>query len=222
MWCAWPSWRRTRGHPGRVVNSVIVDRYLGIMVLLAMGLVAALLRPGHVACADRGCHGCIVFRRAAGGVAAAPALVGERWQSAAIVSGRAVRLLRLPMPWPTRSRPTTARAIRPWTRGIPDLQPAADRLERGHRLGVGLRLPLTVYLVFVPLTAVALLLPAFGGLGVRELTYVGLVRRGRRAAGHRAGALVGRVYHHRRHRAGRRGDVSGKRFAQDSASRVVG
>jgi uncharacterized membrane protein YbhN (UPF0104 family) len=40
--------------------------------------------------------------------------------------------------------------------------------------GLGLALPLTVYLAFVPLTAVALLLPAFGGLGVRELTYAGL------------------------------------------------
>lgn len=40
--------------------------------------------------------------------------------------------------------------------------------------GVGLRLPPVVYFVCVPLTAVALLLPAFGGLGVRELSYVGL------------------------------------------------
>jgi hypothetical protein len=41
-------------------------------------------------------------------------------------------------------------------------------------LGLGLHLPLAAFLVFVPLTSVALLLPAFGGLGVRELTYVGL------------------------------------------------
>ncbi len=40
--------------------------------------------------------------------------------------------------------------------------------------GLGLRLPLAVYFALVPLTAVALLLPAFGGLGVRELSYVGL------------------------------------------------
>ncbi|MDJ8954088.1 lysylphosphatidylglycerol synthase domain-containing protein, partial [Clostridium perfringens] len=43
--------------------------------------------------------------------------------------------------------------------------------------GLGLDLPLPVFLVFVPLTAVALLLPAFGGLGVRELSYVNLFAR---------------------------------------------
>jgi uncharacterized membrane protein YbhN (UPF0104 family) len=32
----------------------------------------------------------------------------------------------------------------------------------------------SAYFVFVPLTAVVLLLPAFGGLGVREMSYVGL------------------------------------------------
>jgi uncharacterized membrane protein YbhN (UPF0104 family) len=40
--------------------------------------------------------------------------------------------------------------------------------------GLGLHLPLVTYLVFVPLTAMVLLLPAFGGLGVRELSYVSL------------------------------------------------
>jgi uncharacterized membrane protein YbhN (UPF0104 family) len=40
--------------------------------------------------------------------------------------------------------------------------------------GLGLYLPVSTYLIFVPLTALALLLPSFGGLGVRELTYAGL------------------------------------------------
>ena len=43
--------------------------------------------------------------------------------------------------------------------------------------GLGLRLPVSAYFVFVPLTAVVLLLPAFGGLGVREMSYVGLFGR---------------------------------------------
>jgi uncharacterized membrane protein YbhN (UPF0104 family) len=55
---------------------------------------------------------------------------------------------------------------------------AFNALQIGWNLaiaqGLGLTLPLVSYLVFVPLTAVALLLPAFGGLGVRELSYVGL------------------------------------------------
>jgi len=40
--------------------------------------------------------------------------------------------------------------------------------------GLDMQAPLSAFLIFVPLTSVALLLPAFGGLGVRELTYVGL------------------------------------------------
>jgi uncharacterized membrane protein YbhN (UPF0104 family) len=36
-------------------------------------------------------------------------------------------------------------------------------------------LPLPLFFVFVPLTAAVLLLPSFGGLGVRELTTVALL-----------------------------------------------
>jgi uncharacterized membrane protein YbhN (UPF0104 family) len=160
------------GRPARVVNSVIVDRYLGIIVLLAMGLIAAPLRPGT-----------------------ASALT-VTLMAALFAAGLAAGWL-LRQPWPAKL------ARRPGLLGrglkrlggdaLADAFTAYDRRALGRGLlaslafnllqigwnvalgwGLGLRLPLVVYLVCVPLTAVALLLPAFGGLGVRELTYVGL------------------------------------------------
>ena len=41
-------------------------------------------------------------------------------------------------------------------------------------LALGVSASLVDYLVFVPLVSLALLLPSFGGIGVRELSYVGL------------------------------------------------
>jgi hypothetical protein len=75
-----------------------------------------------------------------------------------------------------------AEAIRPYDRrtlaiGL-GISLAFNVLQIGWNMaiarGLGLTLPPATYLVLVPLTALALLLPAFGGLGVRELTYVGL------------------------------------------------
>ena len=160
------------GRPGPVVNSVLVDRYLGIMVLLAMGLIAAVLRPGTAAA------GITVFTAAlfVGGLLAAWLLRRSWWAGLARrggLPGRAVRLLRLP---------ALAEAVAPYDRGAIGRGLAAslafNLLQIGWNVaigwGLGLRLPLGVYFVLVPLTAVALLLPAFGGLGVREMSYVGL------------------------------------------------
>jgi len=87
--------------------------------------------------------------------------------------GRAVRLLRLP---------GLAEAVAPYDRRAIGRALAAslvfNLLQIGWNVaigwGLGLRLPVSAYFVFVPLTAVVLLLPAFGGLGVREMSYVGL------------------------------------------------
>src|SRR5450756_612767 len=163
--------------PGSVLNSVLVDRYLGIMVLLPMGLLAGLaagIRSG-LAPVRAG-----VFALTAalftGGLAVAWLLRRTWWSRLSErpdLAGKLVRTLRLP---------ALSDAVVPYGRRamLPALAVSLlfNILQIGWNValayGLGLRLPLTTFLVFVPLTAVALLLPAFGGLGVRELSYVGL------------------------------------------------
>lgn len=160
------------GRLGPAVNSVIVDRYLGLIVLLGMGLIAGLLQPGTAPAS--------VFWLTAGlfiaGLLAAW-LLRRKWWTAwgqrKDLLGRAVRIFRLPQ---------LSDAVAPYDRSVL-LRALAVSLvfnilligwNIAIALGLGLHLPLAAFLVFVPLTSVALLLPAFGGLGVRELTYVGL------------------------------------------------
>jgi glycosyltransferase 2 family protein len=160
------------GRFGQAVNSVVVDRYLGLIVLLAMGLVAWLAAPG-AAPAEMFWLTAALF---AGGILAAWLICRPWWKlwgQRPDRFGAAVRWLKLPQ---------LSDAVAPYDRhtilrglGISlvfNLLNVAWNVAIGR--GLGLDLPLAVYLVFVPLTSVALLLPAFGGLGVRELTYVGL------------------------------------------------
>jgi hypothetical protein len=160
------------GQAGRVVNSVIADRYLGIMVLLAMGLAAGLLAPGNAAVGVTALTAVLFL----GGLLAAWLLRGSWWRdwaSRGDLAGRLVRTLRLPG-LAAALAPYDRRAI---GRGLA-ISFLFNLLQIGWNialaLGLGLRIPLSQFLVAVPLTAVALLLPAFGGLGVRELTYIGL------------------------------------------------
>jgi uncharacterized membrane protein YbhN (UPF0104 family) len=160
------------GRFGPAVNSVIVDRYLGLMVLLGMGLVAWIARPANAPTTIFWVTAAIFV----GGLAAAWLLRRPwwaRWGQRPGGFGRAVRFLRLPQ---------LSEAVAPYDRmtilrGL-GISLIFNLLLIGWNIaigrGLGLDLPLAVYLVFVPLTSVALLLPAFGGLGVRELTYVGL------------------------------------------------
>jgi len=160
------------GRPGPVVNSVVVDRYLGIMVLLAMGLIAGILRPGTASPGIFAFTG-VLF---CGGLLAAWLLRRSWWANLARREdrvGKAVQVFRLQ---------ALAEAFAPYDRrsigrGLV-FSLVFNMLQIGWNVaigwGLGLRLPVSVYFVFVPLTAVALLLPAFGGLGVREMSYVGL------------------------------------------------
>ncbi len=160
------------GRPGPVINSVLVDRYLGIMVLLAMGLIAGILRPGTASLGIFSFTAVLFI----GGLLVAWLLRRSWWARLAghqNLLGKIVRFLRLP---------ALAEAIAPYDRGSLGRALAAslvfNLLQVGWNVaigwGLGLRLPVSVYFVFVPLTAMVLLLPAFGGLGVREMSYVGL------------------------------------------------
>lgn len=160
------------GRLGPAVNSVIVDRYLGLIVLLGMGLLAWIVAPANAPAAMFWLTGALFV----GGLLAAWLLRRPWWArlgQAPGVFGKVVRLLRLPQ---------LSEAVAPYNRstilrglGISFI---FNLLLIGWNIaiarGLGLNLPLAIYLVFVPLTSVALLLPAFGGLGVREMTYVGL------------------------------------------------
>jgi uncharacterized membrane protein YbhN (UPF0104 family) len=87
--------------------------------------------------------------------------------------GKMVSLLRIP---------SLSAAVRPYdrrtlTRALA-ISLVFNFLQVGWNMaiarGLNIVAPPIAYFVFVPLTAVALLLPAFGGLGVREMTYAGL------------------------------------------------
>jgi hypothetical protein len=160
------------GRLGAAVNSVIVDRYLGLIVLLAMGLTAWVISPNI---APLGMFWLILVLFV-GGLVAAWLLRGPwwaRWSQRAGIFGRAIRTLKLPQ----LSESVALYDRSTILRGL-SISLLFNLLLIGWNvaigLGLGLHLPLTVYLAFVPLTSVALLLPAFGGLGVREMTYVGL------------------------------------------------
>ncbi|HEX9114602.1 MAG TPA: lysylphosphatidylglycerol synthase transmembrane domain-containing protein [Anaerolineae bacterium] len=157
---------------GPVLNSVLVDRYMGIMVLLPMGLIAGLAQPGTARTGVMALMA-VLF---GGGLLVAWLLRRPWWTAWASrpgTWGRIVRELRLS---------SLAEAVQPYDR--PTMVRALvvslifNFLQIGWNMaiaqGLGLRLPLATFLTLVPLTAVALLLPSFGGLGVRELSYVGL------------------------------------------------
>lgn len=155
---------------GPVLSSVVVDRYLGLMALLAMGLIAGVIRPDLAPRPVLGLIALLLFS----GVAAAWLLTRPWWWRWAQGDGFAARLVR------TSKLAAVASGLSNYSPRVMMRALAASVLfnllqigwNAAIALGLGLRLPPLLFFVFVPLTSVALLLPAFGGLGVRELTYV--------------------------------------------------
>ena len=158
--------------PGAVVNSIVVDRYFGIVVLLAMGIVAGFLAP------DSAPHGVLWFTEVLFVACLLAAwLLRRNWwgrlSQRPDAIGRIVSMLHLP---------DLAEAVAPYDRRTIGTALAISLVFNVVQIGwnmaigrgLGLYLPVSTYLIFVPLTALALLLPSFGGLGVRELTYAGL------------------------------------------------
>jgi glycosyltransferase 2 family protein len=166
------------GRTGAAVNSVIVDRYLGLMALLFMGLIAGALRPDVAPSASLALIG-LLF---AGGVVAAWLLSRPWWarwsegepSAGSGLTARLIRGLRLPAIAASLGAYTAAVLARALVVSF-----VFNFLQIGWTVaiahGLGLQLPLPLFFVFVPLTAAALLLPSLGGLGVRELTTVTLL-----------------------------------------------
>jgi uncharacterized protein (TIRG00374 family) len=163
----------TSGQAGTAVGSVVVDRFLGIVVLLAMGMAALLLAGTWV---DPRLKWAIALLFLAG--VAGYWLLRQRWlvrRIGQLMPGRLLSLVETP-----------ARGL---YQGLEGYSPRALALALLASLafnvtwiGVNMLLgwsldiqaSLAQYLVFVPLVSLSLLLPSIGGLGVRELTYVGL------------------------------------------------
>ena len=179
------------GRPGPVVNSVVVDRYLGIMVLLAMGLIAGILRPG-TASPSIFAFTAVLF---SGGLLAAWLLRRSWWANLArrdSLLGKAVRLAATA--GPGRGVCTLRSLVyRPWAGGIVRFQPAADRLERGHRLGTGAAAAGERLLCLCAVDRRSLAIAGVRRAGRARNELCRPVWQRRRAPGHRAGVIVGRL-----------------------------
>ncbi len=158
---------------GPVLNSVVVDRYLGLLSLLIMGLIAGLLRPDLASPSLVG----LLAVLASGGITAAWLLTRPWWRAAASGDSRWARWLR-------KTKATdVAAGLTSYRRGAVVqaflVSVVFNLMQIGWNvligLGLGLHLPIVFYFVIVPLTSAALLLPAVGGLGVREVSYITLL-----------------------------------------------
>ena len=158
---------------GAVLASVVLDRYLGLIALLGMGVFAGLLRPalapGYVLVA--------LAALLAGGLFAALLLTRPWWARWASGGGRRAQITRasrlpdLSASLSGYGREVLARAVA--ISVLFNLMQIAWNVLIG--IGLGVQAPVALYFVIVPLTSAALLLPAFGGLGVREISYVALL-----------------------------------------------
>jgi glycosyltransferase 2 family protein len=161
------------GRTGAVVNSVVVDRYLGLMALLFMGLIAGALRPDVAPTASLA----LISVLFVGGLVAAWLVSRSwwaRWSEGSGLPARLIRWVRLPAIAASvrvYTAPVLARAL--FVSFIFNFVQIGWTVAIAH--GLGLQLPVPLFFVFVPLTATALLVPSLGGLGVRELTTVALL-----------------------------------------------
>ena len=163
----------TSGHTGESVGTVVMDRFLGIVALLAMG-VAALLVAGDWVNPRITWLISLLF----------VAFLAGFW----LLRQRSLmRRLSLLIPQRLRepilsfskalytglqgySRRTLAKAF--VVSILFNITWVAVNVVLGWAIGIDATV--AQYLVFVPLVSLSLLVPSVGGLGVRELTYVGL------------------------------------------------
>ncbi|MEZ4769041.1 MAG: lysylphosphatidylglycerol synthase transmembrane domain-containing protein [Caldilineales bacterium] len=161
------------GRSGEAIGSVVTDRFLGIVALLSMGVLSLLVAGDWVnpritwaiTLLFAACLFGYWLLRKRWLVNRLVRLVPQRWREPILSFGRSLynglegysgRTLVLAMVVSLLFNMT-------WV---------AVNVALGWSLGIDVSL--AQYLVFVPLVSLSLLVPSVGGLGVRELTYVGL------------------------------------------------
>jgi len=167
------------GDAGGAVGTVVLDRFLGILVLLGIGAVAAPFSQASISIWIQG-FVLMLFFAALAGFWVLRQKSWIRWMhrmalkmlppgiSHRIENMESLRSLYFALQ--DYDNRALARAI-----GIAflfNLMWILINITAG--LSVGVQASLLDYLVFVPLVSLALLIPSIGGIGVRELSYVGL------------------------------------------------
>jgi uncharacterized protein (TIRG00374 family) len=161
------------------VGTVILDRFLGILVLLGLGVLAIPFSRAEISIWVN-LFILAVFAAAAGGFWLLRQERLIRWFQQRVLAlfpaGIRARIQKLDWLKPLYvalqgyDRKTLAKAL--LASLIFNLVWVLVNITAGLALGVNASL--VDYLVFVPLVSLALLLPSVGGIGVRELSYVGL------------------------------------------------
>ncbi len=170
---------RETDDPGGAVGTVALDRFLGILVLLGIGALAAPLSRASISFWVQ----IFVLLAFFGALAAFWALRQKNWMR--WLHRQALRLLpagfrrriegveslrSLYMALQDYDGPTLLRAV--GVSLIFNLVWILVNITAGLSLDV--QASLLDYLVFTPLVSLSLLIPSIGGIGVRELSYVGL------------------------------------------------
>lgn len=167
------------GDPGGAVGTVALDRFLGILVLLGIGAAAAPFSQAHISIWVQ------IFVLAAFFAALASFWVLRQKEWMRWLHRQALRVL----PVTLSRRIESMESLRSLYFALQDY----DNRILARAIGVslifnimwilinitaglalGVEASLLDYLVFTPLVSLALLIPSIGGIGVRELSYVGL------------------------------------------------
>ncbi len=170
---------RETGDAGGAVGTVALDRFLGILVLLGIGAAAAPFSQARISIWVQ-LFVLAAFFAALAGFWVLRQKSWMRWlhrQALALLPGAIshriegmASLRSLYFALQDYDKRTLARAIA--VSFIFNLSWILINITAGLALGV--QASLLDYLIFTPLVSLALLIPSIGGIGVRELSYVGL------------------------------------------------
>ena len=161
---------RAAARPGVVLGSVLLDRFSGIAMLMLTGVVVLLLAPGAISPTV----GWLLWGLFGGCALVVLLMARKAWALA--LQRRFPLVARVKAgQWLLDAIPTYG--LRPLLASFGVslvFNTLLIVLNICFGLAVGIAVPWTYYLLFVPLISISLVLPSFGGLGVRELSYVAL------------------------------------------------